>query len=120
MQKTRTNPTPEELSKYDAEGTVTPSKLVKGTKLFIETNARIFEFQTLGNDKAMVRSTGTDFKKDTLCRIVGSLDKDGMVFADRVVREKHLIISLPKGRHVTGLIRAASLQGAGWSYEMWK
>jgi hypothetical protein len=112
-------PSQEELTAHKNEGVVEPTKLVKGTKLLVETTAKVFEFDMLGGGRAIVRSTGKVFKKDTPCQIVGSLAKDGTLFADMIVKEKHLIIALPRGRYVTGLIRGASLQGPGWSYEMW-
>ncbi len=118
MQK-KMYPSPEELMKHKAEGVVEPTKLAKGIKLLVETTAKIFEFEMLGGGRAIVRSTGKIFRKNTPCQIVGSLSKDGTLFADMVVREKHLIIALPKGRYTTGLIRGASLQGPDWSYEMW-
>jgi hypothetical protein len=68
----------------------------------------------------MVRSSGKTFGKDLPCQIIGSLTKDGTLFADMLIREKHLVMALPRGRYVTGLIRAASLQGPGWLYEMWQ
>ncbi len=118
MQK-KMYPSPEELAKHKSEGVVEPSKLTKGVKLLVETTAKIFEFEMLGGGRANVRSTGKIFKKDTPCQIVGSLSKDGTLFADMIVREKHLILALPRGRYTTGLIRGASLQGLDWSYEMW-
>jgi hypothetical protein len=108
------------MDRYLSDGVIEPSKLPADTVLFVETNARIFEFQLLTGGKAIVRSTGGEFQKNQPCQIVGGLSKDGIVFADKIVKEKHLIIALPKGRHVTGLVRAASLQGPGWSYEMWQ
>ena len=113
-------PSPEELTKHRDEGVIEPTKLEKGTKLLVETTAKVFEFDMLEGGRAVVRSTGKVFKKNIPCQIVGSLSKDGTLFADMIVKEKHLIIALPRGRYVTGLIRAASLQGAGWSYEMWQ
>jgi len=107
------------LTTYKNEGVVEPTKLEKGTKLLVETTAKVFEFDMVGGGRAIVRSTGKVFKKDTPCQIVGSLATDGTLFADMIVKEKHLIIALPRGRYVTGLIRGASLQGPGWSYEMW-
>ena len=119
MNQKKMYPSPEELNKYRDEGIIEPSKLSKGTKLLVETTAKVFEFDMLTGGRAIVRSTGKVFKKDTPCQIVGSLDKNGTLFAGLIVREKHLILSLPRGRYVTGLIRAASLQGSGWLYEMW-
>ncbi len=119
MTQKKTRPSQTDLLKYRAEGVIELTKLAKGIELFIETTAQIFAFSMLGDGRAVVRSTGAKFKKDIPCQIIGSLDKDGTVFADMIVREKHLIIALPQGRHVTGLIRSASLQGAGWLYEMW-
>ncbi len=113
-------PTQEEVSKYREEGIIEPSKLSKGTYILIETNAKVFEFEMVGGGRAIVRSTGKLFKKDQPCQIVGSLDRDGTLFADMIVREKHLIIALPKGRYVSGLIRSAVLAGPDWLYDMWK
>lgn len=120
MNQKKMYPSPEELTKYRDEGIVEPDKLPKGTKLLVETTAKVFEFSMLEGGRAIVRSTGKVFKKDIPCQIVGSLAKDGTLFAGMIVKEKHLIIALPKGRYVTGLIRAASLQGPGWLYEMWQ
>lgn len=113
-------PSQEEIEKYRSEGSIEPSKLAVGVKLLIETTAKVFEFTILGGGRAKVRSTGKTFHKDQPCQIVGSLTRDGILFADMILKEKHLVMALPKGRYVTGLIRAASLQGNGWYYEMWQ
>lgn len=120
MTQKKMYPSQEELAARKNEGVVEPTKLVKGTKLFIETTAKVFEFDMIGGGRAVVRSTGKIFKKDMPCQIVGSLSKDGTLFAGLIVREKHLIIALPRGRYVTGLIRGASLSGDNWAYDMWQ
>jgi hypothetical protein len=105
---------------YRNEGIIEPTTLSKGVRIFIETVAKVFEFEMLEGGRAIVRSTGRLFKKNTPCQIVGSLSKEGKVFPDMIVRDKHLILALPKGRYVTGLIRSAALQGPTWYYEMWQ
>jgi hypothetical protein len=112
-------PSQDDIDAKRKMGVIEPTKLRRGTTLIIETTAKIFEFEMLGGGRALVRSSGKDFKKNRPCQIVGSLSKDGTLFADMLVYEKHMIISLPKGRHVTGLIRSASVKGPGWSYELW-
>jgi|WetSurMetagenome_2_1015567.scaffolds.fasta_scaffold53709_4 hypothetical protein len=118
---TQTCPSQEEIEKYRREGVIEPSKLTAGTKIFIETTAKVFEFTMLGGGRAMVRSSGKGYKKDRPCQIIGSLaHKDGTIFSDMLIKDKHLVMTLSKGRKVTGLIRGASLQGDGWIYEMWR
>jgi hypothetical protein len=120
MTQKKTPASQAELEKYKLEGIIEPSALPVNTKIFIATTAKIFEFTILGGGRCMVRSSGKTFVKDQPCQIIGSLTKDGTLFADMIIRDKHLVMALPKGRYVTGLIRAASLQGPGWSYEMWQ
>lgn len=96
---------------------IEPSRLQKGIILLVETTAKVFEFEFLGGGRAILNGKG--LKRDTPCQIVGSLDRNGTLFADKIVQENHLIIGLSTGRMVTGLVRSASLSGANWIYEMW-
>ena len=113
-------PSDEELENVRLEGVVEPAKLPVGTTIFVETTKHVFEF-ILKKRSLYVSSSNTEaISGQYKCKIAGSIDENGTLFAGLIVRNRHLIIDLHRhGRYVTGLVRSVSLRGPDWSYEMW-
>lgn len=123
MKKERMYPSPEVLEEAHKEGVIEPSKIKPGTTILIETNKHVFEFTLENNGRMYVTTSNTEIvPPHTECKIAGCTDEKGTLFADMIVKEKHLIINLvpQHSRYVTGLVRSASIRGEDWSFELWK
>jgi hypothetical protein len=99
---------------------VEPAKLPVDTTIFVETIKHVFEFvikkRSLYVSSSNIEAISGQYK----CKIAGSIDENGTLFAGMIVRNRHLIIDLHRhGRYVTGVVRSVSLRGPNWSYEMW-
>ena len=101
------------------EPIIEPSRLQKGIMLVIKTTTKTLNFDMLDGGKAVVQGDIKIFKTKTPCQIIGSLDKDGTFFADKVCKDKQLVLSIPTGRHTIGAVKAAIIRGDGWEYELW-
>jgi hypothetical protein len=106
--------------KTTTEPILNPSRLKKGIKLVLKTNTKTFSFYMLEGGKASVQSNGKPFKTKTPCQLVGSLSSDGTLFADKICKETRVIMSIPTGRHITGVIKSATICGVGWDYSLWE
>lgn len=114
-------PTEEELSMVRTVGVIEPARLTNGTVLLIETVKHVFEFKVTKKGMRVSSSNDAIFTGAVPCKISGSSNEDGTLYAGMIVKDLHLIIDLmDRGRYVTGLIKSASLQGKGWKYEMWQ
>lgn len=105
-------------TKGPLEEFIEPAKLEFGTIIYLETNARVYELEILGDNRAIV-SGGKGFLGKKPCTIIGSVDI-GPIFAGKILRNHHLIISTPKRRYTTGLIKSASITNGKWRYDLWK
>jgi hypothetical protein len=113
-------PKEEELKKVKQEGAIEVSKLGPKTIVLVETNKHVFEF-TIEKNIIYVSSSNTEVISGRQpCIIAGCIDENGTLFSGLIVKDRHLIIKINnQGRYVTGRIKSASIQGDGWSYELW-
>jgi hypothetical protein len=92
--------------------------LKSGTIILLETNANVYELQVLGENRALISSASQKVRQ-TPCTIIGSV-VNGPIIAGRILKDHHLIVSLPKRRFATGLIKGASVTDGKYSYDLWK
>jgi hypothetical protein len=99
---------------------IEPKKLPPKTTLYLETNAQVFEFILRLDGRLWATCAGKrSFTRQT-AEFVGSLTQKGMLFADKIVRNQHLVIRLESGRYTTGCVKSASVHGDGYFYELWQ
>jgi hypothetical protein len=98
---------------------IVPSKLKVGTVILLETNANVYELEIKGDNRALVSSASQKVRQ-TPCTIIGSVTSNGPVIAGKILQNHHLLISLPKRRFATGLIKGASVTNGKWVYDLWK
>lgn len=96
---------------------IEPAKLPEGTTIRLETNASVYELVVLKDGRAIVNGSRRK-KQNTPCTIIGSV-KTGPVIAGKILKDYHLILSLPKQRFTTGLIKSACVTNGKWRYELW-
>ncbi len=114
-----TYPSEEVLTAKRLEGVIEPNKLAPNTLILVETTAQVFEFLTREDGKIWATGAGKRGFGRQSAEFVGSIDQNGTLFADMIVRNHHLIIKLVDGRYTTGCVKSASIQGNGYKYELW-
>jgi hypothetical protein len=97
---------------------IEPAKLKTGTLIRLETNAAVYELVVLKDGRATVSGSRRK-RQNTPCTIIGSV-KTGPIIAGKILKDYHLILSLPKQRFTTGLIKSACVTNGKYTYELWK
>ncbi len=109
-----------------AEGYIRISTLKKGTKLLVETVARIYECVIIKKNTAIVQCSWPGMEGKVECKIVGSVSGDGIPFADLLLKEHHMMLMTPDGKHTTGRCLGITIRGTNeetgksWVYDIWK
>ena len=102
----------------DLNEAIVPAKLKPGTIIFLETNANVYELEVLAEGRAFISSASQKVRQ-TPCTIIGSVNT-GAIIAGKILKDHHLIVSLPKRRFATGLIKGASVTNGKYTYDLWK
>jgi hypothetical protein len=97
---------------------IEPAKLQSGTTIYLETNSTVYELNVLKDGRAILSSSKRK-KQKVPCTIIGST-RTGVIIAGKILRDHHLILSLPKQRFTTGLIKGASVTKDKWHYDLWQ
>ena len=102
------------------EGIIEVARLPVDTSILVETPAQVFEITVEVGNKVSVIGVGKRGFKLQKAEFVGSITRNGMLFADIIVKDMHLVFKLDGGRYTTGCIRAASISGQNYRYELWQ
>lgn len=106
------------------KGYIRLSTLTPGTKILVETVARVYECVIIENGQAFVQSSWPGLECKVKCKLVGCVNGDGTPFADLLLHEHHLIMKTPDGKHSTGRVLGVTLRGKNedgksWNYDLW-